>query len=307
MTIIELLPLDLFGSADTDVSLSQTTPEAQLTESCPFTTEDSPLKDELVISDAAPAQTDHLPVEQDIDSQLVTEDPLSVEAPLDTIDYTEDKDETDVENEEEHVKAFYTDEEADQVAVENEKLVYYVANRFRSTGISVEELSSVGFLGYAKAIKTFDKNRNVKFSTYAINVIKNEICYFLRKESKHMRKNVSLNTILSTDQNGNPFELSDIIDNEDAAPLDEDIMVNDRRDMLFEVIQRLSPKEQYIIMNRFELAGNEKKTQKQISEEINMSQANVSKLQKNAIRKLEFYLQLNMKDRDLTLNKALEL
>lgn len=206
-----------------------------------------------------------------------------------------------------YVKAFYTEEEANQVALENEKLVYYVANRFRSTGISIDELSSVGFLGYAKAIKTFDKNRKVKFSTYAINVIKNEICYFLRKENKHRNKNVSLNTILSTDQNGNPFELTDIIETDDLPPLDEKVLTDDRLEMLLEIIDRLPEKERYIILNRFELTGGLKKTQKQISEEINMSQANVSKLQKNAIRKLKFYLQLKLEDRELTLNEALEL
>ena len=65
--------------------------------------------------------------------------------------------------------------------------------------------------------------------------------------------------------------------------------------------------EQYIILNRFELNGQPRKTQKTISEEINMSQANVSKLQKNAIRKIKFYLQLRLEDKELTLNKALEM
>lgn len=206
-----------------------------------------------------------------------------------------------------YVKEHFTDEEADDIAIENERLVYYVANRFRSSGVSIEELSSVGFYGYAKAIKTFDKNRNVKFSTYAINVIKNEICYFLRKENKHRSKNVSLNKILSTDQNGNPFELTDILDDVDTPTVDEQIITEDRLRILLEIIDRLPEKERYIILNRFELKGNKKKTQKEISEEINMSQANVSKLQKNAIQKIKFYLQLRLEDKELTLNKALEL
>lgn len=206
-----------------------------------------------------------------------------------------------------YVKEYFTDEEADQIAIDNEKLVYYVANRFRSSGVAIEELSSVGFLGYAKAIKTFDKNRNVKFSTYAINVIKNEICYFLRKENKHRSKNVSLNKILSTDQNGNPFELSDILDDVDTPALEEQIISDDRLRILLEIVDRLPENERYIILNRFELTGNKKKTQKEISEEINMSQANVSKLQKNAIRKIKFYLQLRLEDKELTLNKALEI
>lgn len=291
MTIIELLPLDLFGEHDEKPTLAAV--ESSDSEKTPIPT--------------TPKATDEKVKQQTNVVLEVVLDPRKDTRSESDEDATESDTDATPEEADQLEKDYYTPEEAELVAIENEKLVYYVANRFRSTGVSVEELSSVGFLGYAKAIKTYDKNRNVKFSTYAINVIKNEICYFLRKESKHMRKNVSLNTILSTDQNGNPFELSDIIDDEDAAPLDEDIMINDRRDMLYDVIKRLTPKEQYIIMNRFELAGNTKKTQKQISEEINMSQANVSKLQKNAIKKLEFYLQINMRDRDLTLDKALDM
>lgn len=203
-------------------------------------------------------------------------------------------------------KEFYTEEEAEEVARDNEKLVYYVANRFRSTGISIDELSSVGFFGYAKAIKTFDKKRGIKFSTYAINVIKNEICYYLRKESKHRAKTMSLNFILSTDQNGNPFELGDIMEEDDRPRVEENILNDDRRNMIHKIVARLPENEQYIIMNRFELNGNKRKTQRQISEEINMSQANVSKLQKNAIKKMHFYLQLHLDDRDVTLEKVLE-
>lgn len=209
--------------------------------------------------------------------------------------------------EEGYVKEYFTEEEANVIAVENDKLVYYVANRFRSSGVSIDELSSVGFLGYAKAIKTFDKNRNVKFSTYAINVIKNEICYFLRKENKHRAKNISLNKVLSTDQNGNPFELVDILDDTDSPNIEEQVVSDDRLRILLEIVERLPENEQYIIMNRFELNGQPRKTQKTISEEINMSQANVSKLQKNAIRKIKFYLQLRLEDKELTLNKALEM
>lgn len=208
--------------------------------------------------------------------------------------------------EEGYVKDFFTEEEAEEVARENVKLVYYVANYFQTTGISVDELSSVGFLGYAKAIKTYDKNRNVKFSTYAINVIKNEIFYFLRREKKHRTNNTSLNKILSTDQNGSPFELSDILEDDKFTPLDEEAVISDRLSILLEIIDRLPENERYIILNRFELTGNVKKTQKTIAEEINMSQANVSKLQKNAIKKLKFYLQLKSENKDLTLGEALE-
>lgn len=211
-----------------------------------------------------------------------------------------------IEDEAIYEKDLYTDEEAEIIAEENVKLVYFAANGFRSTGINIEELISVAFLGYAKAIKSFDKKRDVKFSTYAINCMKNEILFFLRKESKHRAKNISMNKILSTDPNGNPFELEDIIKDDQQGDVYDDIFHEERRDLLFEAIGRLSVKEQHIIIHRFGLTTGDKKTQKVISQEIDMSQANVSKLQKNAMDKLKRHLKKILNDKELTLGKALE-
>lgn len=281
----EAIQLDLFTDIPLEEPAEVKKVEAERRTTIIFTTQIDPKKSPLTGEDA---DLDETPIVAQVPD--VAERPVAADTTA-----------------EGYVKEYYTDEEADDIAVENEKLVYYVANRFRSSGVSIEELSSVGFYGYAKAIKTFDKNRNVKFSTYAINVIKNEICYFLRKENKHRSKNVSLNKILSTDQSGNPFELTDILDDVDTPAVEEQIITDDRLRILLEIIDRLPEKERYIILNRFELMGNKKKTQKEISEEINMSQANVSKLQKNAIRKIKFYLQLRLEDKELTLNKVLEL
>jgi len=290
MTIIEFMPLDLFSEMTEQAG-------ADIPQANAVTEKPKPKTRIIMTTEINPSE---------IRPVHITQAAHTV-SPSATLTKLNDRPIVADPTEEGYEKAYFTDEEAEEIAVENEKLVYYVANRFRSTGISIDELSSVGFLGYAKAIKTFDKNRNVKFSTYAINVIKNEICYFLRKENKHRSKNVSLNTILSTDQNGNPFELTDIIDGEEMPPVDEQLMTDDRHSMLMEIIDRLPEKEQYIIRNRYELTGGVKKTQKQISEEIDMSQANVSKLQKNAIRKLKLYLSLKMEDKELTFNKAMEL
>lgn len=60
-------------------------------------------------------------------------------------------------------------------AEENLGLVHLCANRFRNRGIEYEELYSAGCVGLLKAIKVFDENRGVKFSTYAVPVILGEI------------------------------------------------------------------------------------------------------------------------------------
>ena len=60
-------------------------------------------------------------------------------------------------------------------AEENLGLVHLCANRFRGRGIEYEELYSAGCVGLLKAVKAFDGERGVKFSTYAVPVILGEI------------------------------------------------------------------------------------------------------------------------------------
>lgn len=60
-------------------------------------------------------------------------------------------------------------------AEENLGLVHLCANRFRGKGIDYDDLYSAGCLGLLKAVKAFDSDRGVKFSTYAVPVILGEI------------------------------------------------------------------------------------------------------------------------------------
>lgn len=61
------------------------------------------------------------------------------------------------------------------LAEENLGLVHLCANKFRGRGIEYEELYSAGCIGLLKAVKAFDTERGVKFSTYAVPVILGEI------------------------------------------------------------------------------------------------------------------------------------
>jgi len=64
---------------------------------------------------------------------------------------------------------------AEVKAEENLGLVHLCANRFRGKGIDYDDLYSAGCLGLLKAVKAFDSDRGVKFSTYAVPVILGEI------------------------------------------------------------------------------------------------------------------------------------
>ena len=87
----------------------------------------------------------------------------------------------------ERVKLKLTMEEKNKIAEENLPLIHYVLKSLNNTGISYDELFSVGMVGYAKALDSYDKSRDVKFSTYAINCIKNEVLFFLEKKTNTIK------------------------------------------------------------------------------------------------------------------------
>ena len=161
--------------------------------------------------------------------------------------------------------------------------------------VDYEELYDVGITGYAKALVSYNKGNGAKFSTYAYNCIRNEILFFLRKEGKHINNNISLNSILSVDKNGNNLQLEDIVsDEEKDTGLEDKILEDEQRTILLKAIDELSEKEKKIIIYRFGLDRGIKKTQKELAEETNMSQANVSKIQEKAIKKLKVILKKYM-------------
>jgi RNA polymerase sporulation-specific sigma factor len=182
-----------------------------------------------------------------------------------------------------------TKQEKETMAVENYSLVFYVVKMFQSSGVSYDELVSIAMVGYAKALNAFDTERNVKFSTYAINCIKNEILFFLRKERNHMKNAFSMNTVLSTDKNGNSLSMEETVSNLDnnEKSLEQDVLLNDEIGILQKSLEFLSEKERFIITYRYGLDRGIIKTQREIADTIGMSQANVSKIEKNILEKIK--------------------
>ena len=192
----------------------------------------------------------------------------------------------------ERVKVKLTMEEKNKIAEENLPLIHYVLKSLNNTGISYDELFSVGMVGYAKALDSYDKSRDVKFSTYAINCIKNEVLFFLRRENKHNQNTTSLNKILSVDKNGNNLQLEEIMADERMGEkgLEDMILEDENKKILLKAMEHLKEEERFILIYRFGLDRGIIKTQKEIADTINMSQANVSKIQKNCLHKLKLIL-----------------
>lgn len=172
----------------------------------------------------------------------------------------------------------------DKLIEHNLRLVVYIAKKFETSGIELEDLISIGAIGLIKAVKTYSVDKNIKLATYASRCIENEILMQLRKNTR-IKNEISLDEPLSSDGEGNELLLADII------PIDEEsvsknIETSAEKQILMEVISKLDSREQMIMYLRFGLSGNEEKTQKEVADMMGISQSYISRIEKKILSKL---------------------
>ena len=165
------------------------------------------------------------------------------------------------------------------------RLVVYVAKKFEGSGVSIEDLISIGTIGLIKAVNTFDLDKNIKLATYASRCIENEILMYLRKVN-HRRLDISLDEPLNVDWDGNELLLSDVLGS-DGLEINDGLESEDERRILYECMAELSERERLIMNMRFGMCGYEEKTQKEVADELGISQSYISRLEKRIISKLK--------------------
>ena len=178
-------------------------------------------------------------------------------------------------------------EKAKSTLVEhNLRLVVYIAKKFDNTGISVEDLISIGTIGLIKAINTFNTGKNIKLATYASRCIENEILMYLRKNNK-VKLEVSIDEPLNVDWDGNELLLSDILGTEEDCVY-KNMEEEANRQMLKNAMKHLSDREKVIIDLRFGLNSRDgkEKTQKEVADLLGISQSYISRLEKKIMRRL---------------------
>ena len=215
----------------------------------------------------------------------------------------------------------------------NLRLVLSVIQRFTGRGENLDDLFQVGCIGLIKSIDNFDINQNVRFSTYAVPMIIGEIRRYLRDNNSirvsRSIKDTAYKAMQVKEQLANKNQNEPTVQ-EIAAELDipvEDVVIalesivspislydpvysdggdtiyvldqvgdsNDDRNWLDEIslkeaIKNLSEREKHILTLRF-MQG---KTQMEVSEEIGISQAQVSRLEKNALRRIAVFRRLRV-------------
>lgn len=212
----------------------------------------------------------------------------------------------------------------------NLRLVLSVIRRFQNSNENPDDLFQIGCIGLIKAIDNFDTTLNVKFSTYAVPMIIGEIRRYLRdnnsiRVSRSLRdiaykaiyarenyikqhlKEPTINEIAqetgiekemivyAIDAIQNPVSLFEPVYTEGGDTLYVMDQISDKKNRedrwiedlsLREAMQRLGDREKHIIELRF----YEGKTQMEVAEEIGISQAQVSRLEKNALKAMKNYL-----------------
>ena len=212
----------------------------------------------------------------------------------------------------------------------NLRLVLSVIQRFSGSNENVDDLFQIGCIGLIKAIDNFDITQNVRFSTYAVPMILGEVRRYLRDNNSIrvsrslrdtaykaiyakenlMKKNLKEPTIMeianeigvskedityALDAIQSPVSLYEPVYSDGGDPLFVMDQISDKKNLeenwvedisLNEAMKRLPERERHIIDMRF----FEGKTQTEVAEEIHISQAQVSRLEKNALRSMRNYL-----------------
>ena len=219
----------------------------------------------------------------------------------------------------------------DKFVVANLRLVLSVVQRFSGHCDKADDMFQVGCVGLMKAIDNFDETLNVRFSTYAVPMIVGEIRRFLRDNNsvrvsrsirdvaykvlqakeQYIKQNNAEPTleqiaqildlplkdvIFALDAISETVSLSEPIYNDgneqirimdqisDDKNCDEEIM---EKLSLNDAIKNLSEREKEILLMRYYVG----KTQMEVSEEVGISQAQVSRLEKNALKTIKNFIE----------------
>lgn len=178
------------------------------------------------------------------------------------------------------------DENARQRLVEhNLRLVVYIARRFESTGINLEDLISIGTIGLIKAIGTYRLDKKIRLATYASRCIENEILMYIRKTA-NQKAEVSLDEPINMDCDGNELLLCDVLGTEEdliLRPLEDAVDLR----VLRQALKELPGREREIVLMRYGLEGRKELTQKEVAQKMGISQSYISRLEKRIMQRLK--------------------
>lgn len=175
-------------------------------------------------------------------------------------------------------------EARDKLIIHNIRLVLHeVTNRFRNIDYDKKDLVSIGSIGLVKAVNTYDIKKEVKFATYAVRCIDNEILMFLRKV-KHDKNIDSIDKVLFYGKDGSELKLEDILSDDSDLVIDHEN--SETYKIIRQLINQLPDRDKEIIMLHFGFYNDRIYTQKEIADKFHISQSYVSRVITKIVNKL---------------------
>lgn len=185
---------------------------------------------------------------------------------------------------------FEGDMEARNKLIEhNLRLVAHIAKKYSTKEQDMEELISIGTIGLIKAINSFSAEKGFKISTYASKCVENEILMNIRA-TKKQKAEVSMNTIIGTDKDGNDMELVETLDSDEKDAIDTIYNKIMSEQVIKYINTKLPKREKYIMKLRYGIDGEKSKTQQQIADELGISRSYVSRIETKVQNKLKQYI-----------------
>lgn len=214
----------------------------------------------------------------------------------------------------------------DEIVNSNLRLVLSLVRKFNNRGENVDDIFQIGVIGLIKAIDNFDVSQQVLFSTYAVPMIIGEIKRYLRdnnsfkvarsirdlsfaiakereayiemyNEEPTIEKICNLvgrdreDVVVAMESITKPMSLNDVIYNDGGDCIFVQDKIKDDKDeqeeitdkiAIEQILSNLTEKEKYIIERRY----FKDKTQVELSKELGVSQAQVSRIEKNALMRI---------------------
>ena len=185
---------------------------------------------------------------------------------------------------------FEGDKEAKNILIEhNLRLVAHIAKKYAKSEQEMEEYISIGTIGLIKAINSFKDNKGFKISTYASKCIDNEILMNIRA-TKKQNAEISLNTVIGTDKDGNDMELADTIDDGSKGAIETIYNKAMVKQVIAFIKEKLPEREKYIMSCRYGIDGKKYKTQQEIADELGISRSYVSRIETKVQKKLKNHI-----------------
>ena len=177
------------------------------------------------------------------------------------------------------------DKEARNKLIEhNLRLVAHIVKKFDQGSFDQDDLISIGTIGLIKGVDSYNKDKNIKLTTYVAKCIENEILMFYRSSKKY-QNTVSLNDSIGYDKDGNKITLIDVL-KDDRKSLDDEVYLRENIALVSKYLAKLNKREKEIIVKRYGLNNRKEMTQKDIAKELKISRSYVSRIEKRAISKI---------------------